>query len=102
MQTAVGKKKIGSRSRHGGLKGSKPRGRLRRMGWGGGTGRRCRRTLRGLRSGQGLWEPFKGLWDGKCTGLIHRCVHGRRESQRSVDLEGKYPIRVHLKGERLP
>jgi len=55
----------GSRSRHGGLKSSKPRGRLRRMGWGGGTGARCRKTLRGLRSGWGLWEKFKGVWDGK-------------------------------------
>lgn len=68
-----------SKVRHGRLKGSKPRGRFRKTGWEGGTGRRCRRTLRGLRSTRGLQEQFKGLWDGKCTELIYRHIQGRRE-----------------------
>lgn len=45
-----------SKSRHRGLKGSKPRCRLRKMDWEGGTGRKYRRTLRGLRSS--LQEQF--------------------------------------------
>lgn len=85
-----------SKSRHGGLKGSEPRGRFKKMGWEGGTEKRCRRTLRGLRSRRGLQEQFKGLWDGKCTGLIYRYIQGRRESQRSVNLEDKYPDRSYF------
>lgn len=69
-----------SKSRHRRLEGSKPRGRLRKMRWEVGTERKGRRTLMGLRSRQGLQEQFKGLWDGKCTGLIYRYIQGRRES----------------------
>lgn len=94
----------GSRSRHGGLKGSKPRGRLRRMGWGRGTGKRCRMALRGLRSGWALLEQFKGLWDGKCLGwFIDASTEGERVKgvstwRANTPSEGNSP----LKGETLP
>lgn len=93
-----------SKARHGGLKGSKPRGRLRKMGWEGGMGRRCRRSLRGLRNRWGLQEQFKGPWDGKCTELIYRYIQGRREFKgvstwkTNTLTEAMSP----LKGERLP
>lgn len=74
----------------------------RGLGWGGGVGRMYKRTLRGVRNGQGFWEQSRGLWDGKCTvwraRLTHRYIHRRKKRAKGVFSWGQIPHQRLPKG----